>query len=132
MKVNIDNVPNKNRLARSSSGNFDLVISSWGADFADPINFLDLQTKSNPTNNGHWVNSEYDKLISASSNQDANNKQKRYEDLVNAEKILMKDQGVIPLYQPSVTELWRPTIHGYVWNPAGMSRGYKEVYITQK
>lgn len=132
LKVNIDNVPNKNRLARSSSGNFDLVISSWGADFADPINFLDLQTKSNPTNNGHWVNSEYDKLISASSNQDANNKQKRYEDLVNAEKILMKDQGVIPLYQPSVTELWRPTIHGYVWNPAGMSRGYKEVYITQK
>lgn len=132
LKVNIENVPNKNRLARSSSGNFDLVISSWGADFADPINFLDLQTKSNPTNNGHWVNAEYDKLISASSNRDANNKQKRYEDLVKPEKVLMKDQGVIPLYQPSVTELWRPTIHGYVWNPAGMSRGYKEVYITQK
>ena len=43
----------------------------------------------------------------------------------------MKDQGVIPLYQPSTTELWRPNVHGYVWNPAGMSRGYKDIYLTK-
>ncbi|MCH5463114.1 peptide ABC transporter substrate-binding protein [Lactobacillus sp. LC28-10] len=131
LKVNIDNVPYKNRLARSSNGNFDLVVSMWGADFADPINFLSLQESNNPTNNGKWSNSDYDKLIKASQTTDANNQQRRYEDLVNAEKVLMKDQGIIPLYQPSTTELWRPSVHGYVWNPAGMSRGLKNIYITK-
>ncbi|MTV82894.1 peptide ABC transporter substrate-binding protein [Secundilactobacillus folii] len=131
LKVNIDNVPNKNRLARSSSGNFDLVVSSWGADFADPINFLNLEETGNPTNNGDWSNSSYDKLIQASQTTDANVPQKRYQDMVNAEKILMKDQGVVPLYQPSTTELWRTNVHGYVWNPAGMSRGYKDIYMTK-
>ncbi|WP_252904313.1 peptide ABC transporter substrate-binding protein [Secundilactobacillus silagei] len=131
LSVNIDNVPYKNRLARSSNGNFDLVVSQWGADFADPINFLSLQETKNPTNNGKWSNAEFDKLTNASQTTDANDQQKRYEDLVSAEKILMKDQGVIPLYQPSTTELWRPNVHGYVWNPAGMSRGYKDIYLTK-
>lgn len=131
LKVTIDNVPNKNRLARSASGNFDLVISSWGADFADPINFLNLAVSNNSTNNGGWSNKSYDKLIKASQTTDANRPQARYQNLVDAEKVLMKDQGVIPLYQPSTTELWRPNVHGYVWNPAGMSRGYKGIYITK-
>lgn len=131
LKINIDNVPNKNRLARSSSGNFDLVLSSWGADFADPINFLNLQETGNPTNNGKWSNASYDKYIKASQTTDANNQQNRYEDLVKAEKVLMENQGVVPLYQPSTAELWRTNIHGYVWNPAGMSRGYKEIYMTK-
>ena len=131
LKVNITNVPYKNRLARSASGKFDLVMSSWGADFADPINFLALAQTGNSTNNGDWSNATFDQLIKASSTTDATNAEKRYDDLVNAEKVLMKDQGVIPLYQPATAELWRPTVHGYVWNPAGMSRGYKEVYVTK-
>ncbi|WP_056948137.1 peptide ABC transporter substrate-binding protein [Secundilactobacillus odoratitofui] len=131
LTVNIDNVPNKNRLARSASGNFDLVVSSWGADFADPINFLSLEETGNSTNNGGWSNKTYDQLIKASQTTNANNPQKRYQNLVDAEKVLMQNQGVIPLYQPATTELWRPNVHGYVWNPAGMSRGYKSVYITK-
>ncbi|WP_290123099.1 ABC transporter substrate-binding protein [Secundilactobacillus odoratitofui] len=121
LTVNIDNVPNKNRLARSASGNFDLVVSSWGADFADPINFLSLEETGNSTNNGGWSNKTYDQLIKASQTTNANNPQKRYQNLVDAEKVLMQNQGVIPLYQPATTELWRPNVHGYVWNPAGMS-----------
>jgi len=44
---------------------------------------------------------------------------------VTAEKRLMTQQGVIPLYQPATGELWNPKVTGYVWNPAGMSRGYQ-------
>ncbi|WP_275078001.1 hypothetical protein [Lentilactobacillus parabuchneri] len=43
----------------------------------------------------------------------------------------MKDQGIIPLYQPATTQLWRTNIHGFVWNPAGMSNGYKGLYVTK-
>lgn len=131
LSITIHTVPTKSKLSRSTSGDFDLVVSSWGADFADPINFLDLMTKSNPTNNGHWTNSQYDRYIEASKTTDANNRTKRYADLVNAEKVLMKGQGVIPLYQPATTQLWRTNIHGFVWNPAGMSNGYKGLYVTK-
>lgn len=34
LSITIHNVPTKSKLSRSTSGDFDLVISSWGADFA--------------------------------------------------------------------------------------------------
>lgn len=129
LTVSVSNVPKLNRLSRADDGDFDLVIASWGADFADPINFLDLLTSDSSLNSGKWTNQQYDQLIKRSGTADANDKQKRYADLVNAEKILMKEQGVIPLYQPATAQLWRTNIHGYVWNPAGMSQGWKELSV---
>ena len=63
VSVTVQNLPFKTRLSRSTSGNFDLVISGWSADFADPISFLDLFTSTNSENNGKWKNATYDKLI---------------------------------------------------------------------
>ncbi|GBG93609.1 oligopeptide ABC transporter substrate-binding protein [Ligilactobacillus salitolerans] len=129
LTVSVNNVPKLNRMSRADSGDFDLVVASWGADFADPINFLDLLTSDSSSNSGKWHNDQYDKLIERSGAADANNKQQRYQDLVDAEKILMQEQGVIPLYQPATAQLWRTNISGYVWNPAGMSQGWKEIKV---
>ena len=62
-KVSVQNLPFKTRLSRSTAGNFDIVVSGWSADFADPIYFLDLFTSTNSENNGKWKNATYDKLI---------------------------------------------------------------------
>ncbi len=129
--VSLTNIPKKNFLERQKVGAFDLTVSNWGADFADPINFLALMTKGNSNNNGGYTNSKYDQLIDKSNNQDANNPDKRYNDMVAAEKLLMNDQGVIPLYQPATAELWNPNVRGFVWNPAGMSNGYKNIYFAK-
>ncbi|HIW72019.1 MAG TPA: peptide ABC transporter substrate-binding protein [Candidatus Levilactobacillus faecigallinarum] len=125
VKITINTLPYKTRLSRSNSGNFDLVISSWGADFADPINFLSLMSTGNTNNNGSFSDAQYDAAIKRSENQDANNPTARYQDLVTAEKRLMTQQGLVPLYQPATAELWNSKVTGYVWNPAGMSRGYQ-------
>ena len=113
------------------AGNFDLVISSWGADFADPINFLSLMSTGNTNNNGGFSDAQYDAAIQKSENQDANRPTARYQDLVTAEKRLMTQQGVVPLYQPATVELWNAKVSGYVWNPAGMSRGYQWMEVHQ-
>ena len=131
VKVSLNTLPYKTRLSRSNSGNFDLVLSSWGADFADPINFLSLMTTGNTNNNGSFSDAQYDALIKKSENQDANRPTARYNDLVKAEKRLMTQQGVIPLYQPATVELWNPKVTGYVWNPAGMSRGYQWMAVEK-
>ena len=92
VSVTVQNLPFKTRLSRSTSGNFDLVISGWSADFADPISFLDLFTSTNSENNGKWKKATYDKLIADSKTTSSTSK--RSSDLTKAENILLKDAGV--------------------------------------
>ena len=99
LKINVENIPYKTRLARSAKGQFQLVVTLWGADFSDPISDLGLFTSTNSFNNGKWGNKEYDKLIDAANNGDANNTEKRWEDMVKAEKLLMSQQANTPTLQ---------------------------------
>lgn len=130
-KVSVENVPFKTRLSRSTNGNFDVVVSGWGADFADPISFLDLFTSDNSQNSGKWKNAEYDKLIEASKTTDAGNATKRWNDLVKAEKILMNEQGIAPIYQQSLATLVKPKVKGVVYNSAGVNYNFKNAYISK-
>lgn len=130
VKVTVSNVPFKTRLARTEQKNFDVVVSGWGADFADPISFLDLMTSDNSQNAGGWKNGEYDRLIEASKTTDANDEAKRWDDLVQAEKILMDDQGVIPLYQRTEPWMVKPSVKNIIFNSAGVSYNFKEAYIS--
>ncbi|KRL38021.1 peptide ABC transporter substrate-binding protein [Liquorilactobacillus uvarum] len=128
-KVSVTNVPFKTRLDRSEKGNFDVVVSAWGADFADPISFLDLFTSDNSYNNGKWKNAEYDKLIEASKTTDAGNATKRWNDLVQAEKILMQDQGISPIYQQAQATLVKSKVKGVIYNSSGANYNFKDAYI---
>lgn len=118
LTINIATVPFKTRLTRSQEGQFDLVMSLWGADFPDPITFLDLFTSDNSYNNGNWSNADYDRLIQASKTTDANNPAERWADLLQAQRILTEQQGVVPLYQRVAAHLTRQTISGMTYSPA--------------
>ena len=128
MKVSVANVPFKTRLNRSTNGNFDIVVSGWSADFADPISFVDLFTSKNAQNNGKWSNSQYDKLI-ADSKTTADTT-KRWDDLEKAEKILLSDEGIAPLYYKTEAWLVRPDIKGIVYNGAGLNYNFKNAYVA--
>ena len=130
--VSVSNVPFKTRLQRSEDGDFDVVVSAWGADFADPISFLDLFTSDNSYNNGKWKNAEYDKLITDSKTTDAGNVDKRWDDMVKASKILSEDQGVAPLYQLNVAYMLNPSVKGVIQNTAGVTWSFKDAYIANK
>lgn len=129
LKINVQTIPYKTRLARSAKGQFQLVITLWGADFSDPISDLGLFTSDNSFNNGKWGNKEYDKLIDKANNADANNTQKRWEDMVKAEKILMNQQGNAPLYNGVVPQLINTKVKGYIYNTAGVPWNWKGVYV---
>ena len=128
-KVTATNVPFKTRIARSNSGDFDIVLSAWGADFSDPISFLELFTSDNPQNNGAWKNAEFDKLIEAAGNEDAGNTGKRWNNMVDAEKILMNDVGISPIYHQATAWMVNPKVKGIVYNSAGANYNFKEAYI---
>lgn len=130
-KITVQNVPFKTRLSRVSGGDFDMAAVAWGADFADPISFLDLFTSDNSYNTGKWNNAEYDKLITASKTTDANNAKKRFNDLVKASDVLNEDQGATPLFQLNQAYMLRPGVKGLIQNSAGVTNNWKNVYISK-
>ena len=125
VSVSVQNLPFKTRLSRSTAGNFDVVISGWSADFADPISFLDLFTSTNPENNGKWKNTSYDKLITDAKTTASTSK--RWDDLTKAEDILLNNVGVAPLYYNTNAALIRPTVKDVYQNRGTWN--FKDTYI---
>ncbi|MDV7719608.1 peptide ABC transporter substrate-binding protein [Pediococcus ethanolidurans] len=131
VKVTVQNIPFKTRLTDSSNGKFDAVVSGWGADFSDPISFLQLFVTGNAQNNGGYSSKAYDALIKKSNTTDATHPQKRWNDMVKAEKILMNDQGIVPLYQQATSQLWNTKLKGVVYNTAGNEYDYSKLNLTK-
>ena len=125
VSVSVQNLPFKTRLSRSTAGNFDVVVSGWSADFADPISFLDLFTSTNPENKGKWKNTSYDKLIADSKTTASTSK--RWDDLTKAEDILLNNVGVAPLYYYTIAALIRPTVKDVYQNRGTWN--FKDTYI---
>ena len=110
-------------------GDFDLSLSGWGADFNDPISFLQIPETGTAYNSGKYSNPAYDKLIKQAQNRDANNADKRWNDLVKAAKLFNADQGMTPLYQQVTSYLQKPSVKGVIHNTAGTQWSYKYAYM---
>ncbi|PMD73143.1 peptide ABC transporter substrate-binding protein [Companilactobacillus nuruki] len=119
LKITLQNVPFKSRLDKSTSGQFDIVVTGWNADYPDPVTFLDIFTTGNSQNNGKYSNKDYDALIEKSKTTDATNEEARWQDLLEATRILTDDQGAVPLYQYYQANLTRSNVHNYVMAPNG-------------
>ncbi|MDU0201634.1 peptide ABC transporter substrate-binding protein [Paenibacillus sp. MAH-36] len=105
-------VPHALRIELSSKHDFDIVLSLWGADYNDPMTFLDMWVTGGEFDEGDYSNPEYDKLVKAA--QAEVDPSKRAKNLVDAEKILMDDQGVAPLYFRTRAYLKKPNIDGLI------------------
>lgn len=130
MNVTLSNVPVKTRIDRSSKGNFQVVVSGWGADFSDPVTFLNLYDKGNSGNAGNWNNTTYNQLLTKINGADSTNAKQRWADMVKAEKILMTQQATIPLYQKSNAFLQNKKIKGLITNSAGPMHNFKFVSMS--
>lgn len=131
VKVEIVSVPFVQLIARQQHRQYDATLKSWQSVFADPINFLDIYESNSSYNNSGWKSNKFDRLINQSENQDANEPSNRWEDLVAAEKTLIQNQGTIPLYQDSKTQLIRYNIKNVVYNPSGVPYDWKTTYISR-
>lgn len=120
ISIELRNVPKKNRLALADSRDFDVLLTGWGADFADAINFMDLLYSDSPYNEGGYANAEYDALIDQAKTTNANDDEKRWADLQEAHTILTDDFAFIPLYQEAETQLRNPAVEGIILNSVGV------------
>ena len=131
VKVSLSPVPFSVRLDRSNSGDFDVVMGGWGADYADASSFTDLFVTDNSYNRGRWTSEAYDSAVKSSATTNAGNPDARWQDLLDAEKIIMDQQGVIPVYQNVEAHLRAPKVKGVVSHGAGAQYDYKWAVIEE-
>lgn len=129
IKVNITNVPDKSTISRAQAGNFDIYLSHWGGDFNDPMTFMQIPLTGTSYNYGKWTDANYDNLVKKAGNQDANDPETRWQDLVKAAKIVNGEQAITPIYQQTTAYLQKPRVHGIIHNTAGTQWSYKYAYV---
>jgi len=101
-----------------NKGNYSVARDGWGADFNDPVTFLDLFVTGSGNNNAKYSNPEYDKLIKLVKSTDDN--KVRMPALHKAEDILLKqDWAVAPILYRTRSMLINPNVKGYYSSPYG-------------
>lgn len=79
------------------NGDYQIGRSGWFADYADPANFLELyKEKDGGLNDTKWENKTYQSLLQQAASQA--DPAKRQQLLAQAEKLLMDEMPVIPIY----------------------------------
>ena len=130
LEVMLKAQPKKNRLSLMRSGEYDLGLTRWGPDFADPLTYLGMFESGNPTNYPQYSKEAYDKIIfDVSKGELASQPEARWEMMKTAEKLLVEeDAAVAPLYQRGYTFLQNPKVKGVEPHAVGVGI-YKNVTI---
>lgn len=97
-----------------------LSLQGWTADYADPINFMEMFRTSNGANFFGWSNRNYDALLdqaAATADRDA-----RFALLRKAEALMLEDAACAPLVFGARTYLIDPAVKNWVPAPLGIHR----------
>ncbi|MDA2269281.1 peptide ABC transporter substrate-binding protein [Bacillus cereus] len=125
LTVHVKPQPRKQQIQLLLNSDYDLGVDVWGPDIPDPITFLDLFTTDSTYNFDKYSNKQYDELIQQVKTDLAGDENARWETLKRAEKILLEDGAVAPLFQQGRSYLQRSSIKGIVTNDFGGEFNYK-------
>ena len=131
VKIIVTTLPYTTLISRQSAGNYQLTIKNWQAILGDPINFLDVFEKDSSYNSSGFASSKYDQLLNEAENVYGNKPVQRWKRLVAAEKLLMNEQGTIPLIQTAKPQLVQGYVKNVSYNPLGIPYDFKLVYIKK-
>ena len=100
---------------KQKNGDFDLAVTRWGPDYGDPTTYLTMGISTNGNNYGKWSNSEYDQLVGQVGVE--SNVTKRWQEMKDAEKILLDDYAYIPVFEKGAATLQNPKVKNLVIKP---------------
>ena len=111
IEVELVNQDWKVYLSREMVGDFQVSRAGWIGDYEDPNTFLDLMRPNRGNNKTGWEDFTYDKLVEEANS--TNNQDERYELLKEAERILIENMPIIPLYTYVRAYQLSPDVKGY-------------------
>ncbi len=123
LKITANQQSFEQKSEQTTAGAFLIDLQGWSPDYIDPMAFLGLFSKESANNSGKYNNKEFEKLIEES--KQTTDFDKRLAILQEAEKILLEDVALIPLYQDSEMYLVRPYIKNLVRNDFNTGFAFK-------
>ena len=90
--LRIEPLPFKERMSKLEQKNYDIALAGWGADYADPMTYMDLWITNGGNNHTSYTNPKYDELIKIANNSGDNTV--RMNAMMEAEKILGEDMPI--------------------------------------
>lgn len=125
MTINLKQQPKKARLQAMQNDEYELGLTRWGPDYADPMTYLDMWITDASYNYGHWSNAEYDKLIyDASKGELTSDLPARWEALKQAEKLCMDEANILPVYQTGSAVMIKKGVSGFEFHSVGVPTIY--------
>ncbi|MGX9135923.1 peptide ABC transporter substrate-binding protein [Rummeliibacillus sp. JY-2-4R] len=115
--IKLKNVEPQVFMTEQKALKYQLSSSSFLSDYADPVNAIESFITGSSMNRTNWSNKEFDKLIADSKKETDNDK--RWKMLQDAEKILIDEAPIVPLYFYNQLTLQKPSVTGVVRHPIG-------------
>ncbi|OOR23704.1 peptide ABC transporter substrate-binding protein [Bacillus wiedmannii] len=132
LTIQIKQQPFKQKLQLEQTGDYDISMANWGPDYKDPISYLELFTTDNQNNKMNYSNLHYDELIKKAKSDFVLDQKKRWEALQEAERILLEDAAVAPLYQMGSAYVQKDYVKGIEKHQFGGVYTYKNAYIANE
>ena len=108
---------------------FEICRASWIGDYNDPTTFLNLWLEKSTMNQSAWKNPHYDALIDKAS--DLNYSKERFTIFAEAEKILMEESPLLPIFFYKRASLQDPRIENWESNILNV-RNYRNFSFKSK
>ena len=130
LEIKIDKQIFKQRLAKMTSGDFDLVSAGWGPDYDDPLTFGDLYSSWNGNNRGKYNNPELDRQVRIA--QSSLDPKVRMDAFGTIQKILIDDAVLLPNYERGRVYVLDPRVKGVVNRAVGTDPDYTNAYLIEQ
>ncbi len=128
LNIKIDKQIFKQRLAKMTSGEFDMVMAGWGPDYDDPLTFGDLFASWNLNNRGRYTSLEMDNAIEIA--QSSTNPRDRTNAFNTIQQIIFDDAVILPMYERGSTYVIHPQLKNVKRRVLGASTDYTKAYVT--
>ena len=129
LDIKIDIQTFKQRLAKMTNGDFDIVGAGWGPDFDDVMTFGDLLASWNLNNRGRYANPDYDKWVRVAQNN--TDPKTRMDAMGELQQILFDDAVVQPLYEQGVIYLQHKNVRGIVRRVVGADPDFTYARVVE-
>jgi len=126
LDVRLVNQERKTVFASRRSGNFQIVLGSWTADYLDATTFLDMWRSDSGNNQTGWTEPVFDTLLERANT--LSDPAARATVLAEAESLLLDAAPIVPVYFNTHVYLLHPAVSA--WQPTPMDHtDYRYVTI---
>lgn len=128
IEVRIDQQIFQQRLAKMTSGEYDIVAAGWGPDYDDVLTFGDLFTSWNANNRGLFKNDVLDRNVQIA--QQSSDARTRMEAMDRVQHILYEEAAIIFEYERGSNYVSDDRVQGITRRAVGTDPDFTRAYLV--